>query len=113
MLLQSSEVYENPSKDHVRPSYVIRLFPCWPREFDARFGTLRACGAFLVSAKLKGGVVGGVTILSEKALACTVVNPWPGQKVTLLRKDKKAMTLSGERFTFKTVKDETIDLKPE
>jgi hypothetical protein len=45
---------------------VLRLFPCWPKDQDARFGTLRACGAFLVSAELKGGSIGGVKIASEK-----------------------------------------------
>lgn len=35
---------------------VIRFFPCWSRNCgNARFGTLRANGAFIVSAELKGG----------------------------------------------------------
>ena len=59
---------------------VIRFFPCWPMDQDARFGTLRARGAFLVSAELKDGVVRGVKIVSEKGRDCTVLNPWPGKQ---------------------------------
>jgi len=44
---------------------VMRLFPCWPREMDATFGTLRAVGAFLVSAELKNGLISSVSISSE------------------------------------------------
>lgn len=87
---------------------VIRFFPCWPKDQDARFGTLRARGAFLVSAELKGGVVGGVTILSEKGRDCTVLNPWPGKKVQLEGRE----VVSGERFTFKTKTGEVIKLCP-
>jgi alpha-L-fucosidase 2 len=62
---------------------VIRLFPCWPKDQDARFGTLRAVGSFLVSAELKGGVISGVKITSEKGGDCVIVNPWPGRIVLL------------------------------
>lgn len=93
-------------------SHVIRLFPCWPRDMDARFGTLRACGAFLVSAEHKGGEVGGVTIRSEKGRDCTVVNPWSPRKVQAVRNGTVAEEFSGERFTFKTSVNETIELTP-
>jgi len=45
---------------------VLRFFPVWPKEKDARFGNLRAVGAFLVSGELKDGQVRHVTIVSEK-----------------------------------------------
>ena len=54
----------------------LRLFPCWPRDLDASFRTLRAVGAFLVSASLTKGEVGEVRILSEKGEPCRLVNPW-------------------------------------
>jgi hypothetical protein len=91
---------------------VIRLFPCWPTDLDARFGTLRARGAFLVSAELRGGTIGGVRIVSEKAKDCTVRNPWPGKRVALIRGGQAAETVTGDRFTFKTGINETIELKP-
>ena len=92
---------------------VIRLFPCWPRELDARFGTLRAVGAFLVSAELKAGVVRGVSITSEKGAPCVVLNPWPGRKVRLTRDGRSGELAEGERFNFAVAAGETIGLLPE
>jgi len=91
---------------------VLRFFPCWPKDRDARFGNLRAYGAFLVSAELKGGQVGGVRITSEKGRTCTVLNPWPGRGVGLSRDGKAAETLRGDRVTFKTRAGETVTLAP-
>ena len=91
---------------------VLRFFPCWPREQNARFGDLRAYGAFLVSAELKNGTVCGVRILSEKGKDCTVQNPWPGSKVQIVRGGKLAETVSGERFTLKTQVGEVCELRP-
>ncbi len=90
---------------------VLRLFPVWPRDVSARFGSLRAYGAFLVSAELKKGLVGPVTILSEQGRDCTMVNPWPGKQVDLYRQGRKAETIEGKRFTFKTAPGETIELR--
>ena len=63
MLLQSFEGF-------------LRFFPVWPRSEDASFTTLRAVGAFLVSASLESGVVKGVEVVSEAGLNCTFVSPW-------------------------------------
>jgi len=92
---------------------VIRFFPCWPIDQDARFGTLRAKGAFLVSAELKGGNVCDVKITSEKGCDCTLQNPWPDKSVRIIRNNKPAETVSGKRFTLKTTIKETIALKEE
>jgi alpha-L-fucosidase 2 len=92
---------------------VIRLFPVWPKDLDARFGGLRAVGALLASGEMKDGVVRGVTIHSEKGRDCTVQNPWPGQSIRLVRNAKPAETVSGSRVTFKTTAGETIELLPE
>jgi hypothetical protein len=91
---------------------VLRLFADWPKNRDARFETLRGYGAFLVTAAQKGGVVGPVTITSEKGRDCTVVNPWPGRAVELVRPDHATNKVSGERFTFKTSPGETVRLEP-
>jgi hypothetical protein len=90
---------------------VLRFFPVWPKEQNARFGTLRAVGAFLVSAETRAGVVGGVKIHSEKGRACTVQNPWPGRKVQLVRNGRSAESVSGHRFTFATAAHETVELE--
>ena len=91
---------------------VLRLFPCWPAGQDARFGGLRAVGAFLVSAENKAGQIGGVTIVSERGRDCTVQNPWPGRAVCLSRRGAPAETLNGARFTFKTAAGEVLGLAP-
>lgn len=94
-------------------AFVIRVFPCWPKEMPARFTDLRAVGAFLVSSVKKGEMPEAVRIVSEKGKPCTLVNPWPGKHVVLYRDGKKAEILVGERFTFKTKAGEVIIAGPE
>jgi len=90
---------------------VIRLFPDWPNDQNARFGTLRAVGAFLVSAELKDGSIGGVKILSEKGKDCTIINPWPSRRVLVVRNGKPSESAAGERFTLKTIPGELLELE--
>ncbi len=54
----------------------IRIFAAWPKDMNGRFTTLRAQGAFLVSAAHQDGAVCDVTILSEKGAPCPVMSPW-------------------------------------
>ncbi len=89
---------------------VLRIFPVWPKDRDARFHRIRVVGAFLVSSELRNGDVQNVLIKSEKGMNCTVQNPWPGNSVTLYRNGRKSETLGGDRFTFKTDVNETIRL---
>jgi hypothetical protein len=89
---------------------VLRLFPFWPRTMDARFGDLRAKGAFLVSSRLVSGQIAAVTIRSEKGRLCVLENPWPGTPVTLYRSGKKAEELTGPRIEFPTAAGESISL---
>ena len=89
---------------------VIRLFSVWPKSKDASFTNIRCWGAFVVSGELKNGVVKNVKILSEKGRDCTVVNPWSGKSIQLIRNGEKAEVLNGERITFKTTADEVIEL---
>ena len=89
MLLQS---HEGP----------VRLFPCWPRDKDASFRDLRAYGAFRVSAELKSGEVGAVSMVSDRGQPLTLVNPWPGRRVRVTRDGRVAETVEGERFTLAT-----------
>ncbi len=93
---------------------VIRFFPVWPRDQDARFGGLRAVGAFLVAAELREGVARGVSVRSERGGPCTVANPWPGRPVQLFRNGatEASETQTGGRFTFHTAPNETIALRP-
>jgi hypothetical protein len=55
---------------------VLRLFPNWPRDVDASYRTLRAAGAFLVSARLYDGVVAEVDLISEVGGELRIELPW-------------------------------------
>ena len=87
---------------------IIRLFPVWPRDKDAKFVRLRAKYAFVVSSELKDGKVRYVKILSEKGRDCVVQNPWPGKTVIVTRKNGTKEQLKGEQFKFKTNAGETV-----
>lgn len=64
-------------------SGVIELFPGWNRNLDAEFTSLRADGAFLVSARLRDRIVTEFSVYSEKGGTCKVANPWKkGQVMT-------------------------------
>ena len=59
----------------------IRLFPAVPDEMSARFASLRTVGAFLIASDIDQGHVKFVRIKSLKGQACTVYDPWPGQRI--------------------------------
>ena len=94
MLLQSHEGF-------------LRLFPVWPQDQPARFGRLRAVGAFLVSSELKDGQVQNLMIESEAGKDCTVLNPWPGKKPAVYEladggKTPVGVEQVGDKFRFET-----------
>ncbi len=92
---------------------VIRLFSNYPKNQDASFVNLRTWGAFLVSAKLRNGVISDVQIYSEKGKLCTIVNPWKNKKVLVVRNGNNSETISGDRISFNTSINELIELIPE
>ncbi len=92
---------------------VLRVFPVWPKNKDAKFLNLRAEGAFLVSSALKNGVVQTVKITSERGRDCTLVNPWADKGVDVYQDGKKLATLQGARVVLKTQPGTTILLNPE
>ncbi|HNL68445.1 MAG TPA: hypothetical protein PKK76_07960, partial [Leptospiraceae bacterium] len=55
---------------------VIRLFPNWDLQRRAEFHTLRAVGAFLVSAACENGAVQWVEITSEVGGTLRLIVPW-------------------------------------
>jgi hypothetical protein len=55
---------------------VIRLFPNWPQDKDARFFNLRAAGAFLVSSEIRKGEIQYIRIISEKGNDLKLINPF-------------------------------------
>ena len=65
---------------------IIRVFPSWPRERNARFSSLRAQGGFSVSAEQRGGKVVMLRIGSPVGGTLRVLSPW------------KTISLNGKRL---------------
>lgn len=76
--LENASATANTVNEMLLQSYtgVITLFPCWNLDRDASFENLRAYGAFLVSAKVSGGSVKNVKIVSEKGRLLRIKNPY-------------------------------------
>jgi hypothetical protein len=91
---------------------VLRLFPVWPRSQPARFGQLRARGAFLVSAECREGQVQSVRIRSEQGRDCVIQNPWPGEAWAIVRSGQMPERLQTQRASLPTRPGETFELKP-
>jgi len=62
---------------------VVRVFPAWPAEIDAKFRHLRAQGGFLISAEIKGGRIGPVEITATVDGPVRLRTPWPGMGVAV------------------------------
>lgn len=114
-MLENSSVVPNTIDEMLLQSHegILRLFPVWPMQRNARFRTLRAYGAFLISAALSGGTVKDVVIFSEKGRPCAVQNPWPGRRVQLAINGNRTQTLDGERLSFDTKPGDQIELIPD
>ena len=89
---------------------LLRLFPVWPENQDAKFENLRAYGAFLVSSAKRDGKVEYVKIFSEKGRKCILHNPWPGKSVQIVREKGLKEKVNGSRIIIKTEKEELLTL---
>jgi alpha-L-fucosidase 2 len=83
---------------------LIRVFPNWLPGKDAKFSTLRAYGAFLISSEKKNNEVTYVEIISEKGRDCIILNPWNSGKVEITTEGpgKIAFDEKDNRIIFKT-----------
>jgi Glycosyl hydrolase family 95 catalytic domain len=99
-LLQSTS--PNPGGDPI-----IRVFPSWPKEWDASY-TLLARGAFLVTSSIERGRIGFVEIESQVGAECRLRNPWGESEVTIYRDGKKSENLQGSLLRFPTRKGERV-----
>ncbi|MEC0229774.1 discoidin domain-containing protein [Paenibacillus alba] len=88
----------------------IRVFANWPTGTDAKYGDLRADGAFLISSSRKNNQVEYVRLISEKGKTATVANPWSGQTVRVYRNGVDSGTMSGTDLTIPTSANETVHL---
>lgn len=99
---------------------IVKLFPNWYADKDAKFSTLRAKGAFLVSAEYNGRLkkAENVTVTSEKGSGMTMVVPWNEAKVLDSRGQEIAVTKGfvpnwpdEKLISFDTVAGETYYIK--
>jgi hypothetical protein len=84
----------------------LRLFPNWPKTTDATFQTLRAAGAFLVTATQHNGHVEYVRVFSEKGNDLRILLPW-GPK-GFFHKDGKKTPITTAELTVRTRPGELI-----
>lgn len=87
---------------------VVRVFPAIPGSWkNVAFQQLRAQGAFLISAEMKGGTVVNVTIASEKGGKISLKNPFKNHEI----ESSKAMELMGDIIEIELQKGEVAHLK--
>ncbi|MGE4658831.1 MAG: glycoside hydrolase family 95-like protein [Gammaproteobacteria bacterium] len=87
---------------------VIRVFPAWPKEWDAAY-TLLTRGNFLVTSSMKNGDIEFVEIKSQSGGECRLRNPWGEQAVVTIYRDGAEWTeMNGSLLTFKTSKGENF-----
>jgi alpha-L-fucosidase 2 len=69
--------------------------------------TLLARGAFVVSSEIgKDGTIPGVYIESRKGNICRVVNPWPGNEISVM-----SLTEPGKKIKYKTDEKNSFEFK--
>ncbi|WEK37481.1 MAG: glycoside hydrolase N-terminal domain-containing protein [Candidatus Pseudobacter hemicellulosilyticus] len=88
----------------------IRLFPNWPANKDASFSTLRAAGAFLVSATRQQGRITSIKILSEKGNDLRLL--LPSARGASITRNGKSQRITGNLLELKTTKQELISIVP-
>lgn len=88
----------------------ILVFPNWPKNQNASFGNLLACGDFLISSRLYQGRIAYVQIISQRGGECHLVNPWPGRRVVVNQLQHPAKYMRGKTLTFSMHAGETLRL---
>jgi alpha-L-fucosidase 2 len=73
----------------------IRIFPAIPDGWkDVSFTTLRAEGAFLISARRTGGKTERVEVVAEKGGPCRLVSPFSGREIAVDMKEGEHLALT-------------------
>jgi hypothetical protein len=90
---------------------VLRVFPAIPHSWsEASFTGIRAEGAFLVDAELKGGCVAVVRIHSEAGAPLRLQNPWGEGPVAIRRDGGAPEHARGRLLELRTSRGETLEL---
>jgi hypothetical protein len=90
----------------------IILFPDWPRNQDARFGNLLACGDFLISGRIRHGRVTYARIKSGRGATLRMVNPWPHAGAAIHIGPGSAVVSQRKLIVIRTRPGETLLLEP-
>jgi alpha-L-fucosidase 2 len=93
----------------------IRLFPNTENLGPARFESLRAAGAFLVSASFDGKRVTNLSLLSEKGKTARIAKPWHSGSVKVIRlRDHQPAALRYDQdvLVFDTQSGERYQIEP-
>jgi hypothetical protein len=90
---------------------VIRLFPAWPRDWDAQF-TLRARGGFVVKSAIRRGQIPLVELRSEAGATARLRNPWGAAPVTLYRNGQRWRQMEDSLLSFPTARGDVIIAAP-
>jgi len=92
-------------------SGTIRVFPAIPAAWkDVSFQTLRAEGAFLLSAERKGGVTQRVEILAEQDGLLRLENPFSGPPDGLQGVDASQVQVEGRDLVIRTAPGQKLSL---
>ncbi|UCG60076.1 MAG: glycoside hydrolase N-terminal domain-containing protein [Phycisphaerales bacterium] len=92
-------------------SGTIRVFPAIPADWkDVSFRTLRAEGAFLISALRKDGSTQSVEITSENGGLCRIENPFKKAKYEIKGIARDALTTHGSDLLIETTSGRKITL---
>lgn len=111
--IETLSAVPNTINEMMMQSYegILRVFPNWDRSMNGSFYNLRAYGAFLVSSSIENGRIRNVTIKSEKGRFCTFENPWPSEKMIILRNGRKWKVIEGKVVSFKTRSGDVLEIK--
>jgi len=105
--LENCPIFANTLNEMAMQSFegIIRIFPTWDKSLDCKFRTLRADGAFLVSAEIKDGKILYAEIFSEAGEKLTVENPYAKAKVSV---DGETFTSEEHFITLETTKGSKV-----
>ena len=93
---------------------VVRLFPAWPKEWDADF-RLKVRGGFAVASSIKGGKIDTVQITAVEPNAdrvCRLRNPWSGSQVQVTNSDGSTDTFAGDLVEVPMSPGGMIEIQP-
>ncbi len=90
---------------------ILRLFPVWPNNRDAKFINLRAAGGWLVSSEINKGNVSYIRIHALRAGLRTVANPWEHASIHDCRKHRQWSCSHGE-ITLNLAEGDRIHMEP-